>query len=1717
MIQRPLSAVLVAAVLVAGLVALDPAAPPTSAVGLLPGSPVAEWRLDAKTGTASPDATGNGHAGVVSGGATWSAGRINGGLALGGVDGQLAVSDAAGLDGMAELTVSAWVRVDSLPGLNYDIAGKNGSGGNSYRLALDASGHPSFAVRTTSNAWYSTGSVVTAPVALGVGTWHHLLGVYDGGRVRLFLDGNPVGDGPDVLSGPIYDSVGPFRLGAATGSSVEPFHGAVDEVRLYDAALGELDAVNLHRSYTVEWNPAEIALTAADDYADPYRDVVLDATFVGPDDETVTVPGFWDGDVWRLRFAPPAAGEWTYETSASPADPSLHGRTGTVIAGVYQGAEQISSRGFLHREAGERHLSYRDGSPFFWMAETHTFGLVRESWSSSNDSAVDSQFRDMVDAADRDGFTVYQTGLFVGELGDAAGTGTANEGGYAWGSPGLVVSSSSASDSAGYYQTVNKAVDGRIETAWMPTASDAAPWIIVDLGEQTALSSVTTRFPSSSSWRYRVEGSTDGASFHALADRSAGVAGRTIVDAVSGTVRYVRLAILGAGTGVALGVDEFTIEDSTGTTLDNSHKWDRPNPEFWRDIDRRVAYIAERGLVTALTFDWGRDLEPSSVEEHQRIARYIVARLGAYPMVWAVAGEYGHGDDASWGEVAEYTRAVDPHDQPVTLLNTDANAELFRGEPWYDLVLLQGAHDARREISHWLTPYQASPTLPVLEGEIDFESILGIPSYYTREDAYRSVMAGSFGFSYGAEGVWNAVRDAQDSFQMWGSMPRPWYDARDFPVRQQMRYFADFFTGIPWQTLEPSTGAVSWGATAPTAGIRRPFQKAAPDGSLVVAYLPSQGSPVTGTVNGLVPGATYRAHWYDTRSGTLSPIGSAFVPGIGGTWAVPAQPDPAYDWVLLVERTDGRAARVVISPAGGSSSSAPSVTLTTATPGATIRFTTDGTAPTAQSSVYTAPITVDTSTVVRAAAFATGLGASNASTAYFVVSGGPVAAPVATVERGTYPVAQSVAFSTATPGAQIFYTVDGTRPSTATTAYTGPVTVDRSQVVRAVAVTPDGRSSAIVAHEYRILSRDLVSMWMPVAASSGSGASALVDGDVATTWSPAGTAGEWAVVDLARLHEISRVELRFRAAGGYFYRVQTSADGVTYTTVADLSTTRTNALGVEHAHDFAPVIARYVRYQLVAVYAARAGARTELGELRVFGATASLARELARGSEANIAFGAPIRTSSTFANATSTGRLAGDNNTTTSWQAASGSTANQWIEVDFGESRSFNSARIMEFGNRTTQYRIEVWAGGAWQTAYSGTTIGTANQFSTVRFPPVTGTRARLLIVTASAQPIIYEFQLFDRVDRTSASSNFDEGSASRFAFDGNPATSWQASAGSYAGQWLERDLGTMTAFDSAEILERGNRTSGYRIEYWDGSAWQAAFTGTTIGDQRTVGFPEVTGSRVRLMFTSGLGQPMIHEFTVMNRTHTASSSAGPTAGPERAFDGLAGTAWEAAAGTGFAGSWVEVDFGTFTTFTGVTLREHVARTSEYRIEYWDGSGWQAAHTGTTIGAESVVQFPAVTATRVRLLFLAGSAQPAIAEFEPHARTGILSAGGSATASSHSNVNHTATKAVDGDPATYWSASGGTFPQSLVVDLGSLRTVTSVTQTFSNSTAWRYRIEVSSDGSSYVPWTDQSAVGLTGTSFYHPGRASARYVRLTVVGSGTGDWATSTEFVVHGY
>jgi hypothetical protein len=146
-------------------------------------------------------------------------------------------------------------------------------------------------------------------------------------------------------------------------------------------------------------------------------------------------------------------------------------------------------------------------------------------------------------------------------------------------------------------------------------------------------------------------------------------------------------------------------------------------------------------------------------------------------------------------------------------------------------------------------------------------------------------------------------------------------------------------------------------------------------------------------------------------------------------------------------------------------------TLTLTDP-ATIYYTTDGTSPLSSSKIYSGPITLSSTQTVSAVANATGLNPSKSVSEkiYF-----QVALPQFAPAPGRYIGAQSVSITDPTIGSTIYYTTDGSVPTTASNKYTGPVTVtvtvtvSGTEELRAIAVRTGYQNSYTDLARYTIV------------------------------------------------------------------------------------------------------------------------------------------------------------------------------------------------------------------------------------------------------------------------------------------------------------------------------------------------------------------------------------------------------------------------------------------------------------------------------------------------------------------------------------------------------------------------------------------------------------------------------------------------------------------------
>jgi hypothetical protein len=255
-----------------------------------------------------------------------------------------------------------------------------------------------------------------------------------------------------------------------------------------------------------------------------------------------------------------------------------------------------------------------------------------------------------------------------------------------------------------------------------------------------------------------------------------------------------------------------------------------------------------------------------------------------------------------------------------------------------------------------------------------------------------------------------------------------------------------------------TTQAAAVPTFSPAAGTYTGFQSvtlSTASSGAVICYN-TTGSPATNGSTGCVSGTLYTGPVTVSSSETLYAVA-------GGTGYTDS-PVGSASYVI-----QSSVATPTFSPAGGTYSSAQSVTISDSAANATIYYTTDGTTPTTSSTKYTGPITVSFPETLKAIAVATGsTNSAVASAAYTITPLPVVATPTFSPAVGSYNSAQLVTISDATSGAIIYYTTNGTVPTTSSTEYNGPISVSATETLQALAVAPGDTNSAVASAAYTI-------------------------------------------------------------------------------------------------------------------------------------------------------------------------------------------------------------------------------------------------------------------------------------------------------------------------------------------------------------------------------------------------------------------------------------------------------------------------------------------------------------------------------------------------------------------------------------------------------------------------------------------------------------------------
>lgn len=221
-------------------------------------NPIVYWNFNEASGITARDSSANNSLSLMNG-TTWSsAGRFGAGLQLDGVNDLAQAPSSASLNvSGSALTVAAWVKLENQNTWQQILVKVKEAG--SFTAPYFAwhlfGGHASAAQWTPMFQVVSTNESsanVSSASSVNYGQWVHVVGVYDGSTVRIYVNGVQQGSTP--FTGNLINYTQPLYVGAH-GQPAEFAKGVIDEVRIYSQALSPAQVQGLYTFAPVATGP----------------------------------------------------------------------------------------------------------------------------------------------------------------------------------------------------------------------------------------------------------------------------------------------------------------------------------------------------------------------------------------------------------------------------------------------------------------------------------------------------------------------------------------------------------------------------------------------------------------------------------------------------------------------------------------------------------------------------------------------------------------------------------------------------------------------------------------------------------------------------------------------------------------------------------------------------------------------------------------------------------------------------------------------------------------------------------------------------------------------------------------------------------------------------------------------------------------------------------------------------------------------------------------------------------------------------------------------------------------------------------------------------------------------------------------------------------------------------------------------------------------------
>ncbi|MBN2852723.1 MAG: DUF4038 domain-containing protein [Clostridia bacterium] len=345
------------------------------------------------------------------------------------------------------------------------------------------------------------------------------------------------------------------------------------------------------------------------------------------------------------------------------------------------------------------------------------------------------------------------------------------------------------------------------------------------------------------------------------------------------------------------------------------------NHAYFDWADQKIQLMIEEGIMPCLVACWGFFLRYAGVEVIKKHWEYIIARYGAYPVVWCLAGEalmpfymdYEFHDPVKqeeymiwakekWTEIALHVREYDPYKRVLTVHPTQYGRDMLNDDRLMDMEMLQTGHGGFTSLASTVDMVNKAvsrkPVMPVINSEVCYEGICGTSYCDIQRFLYYSCMlSGTCGFTYGANGIWQVNTEEipygpSPHGATWGDTP--WNTAAALPGSMQIGLAKKLLEEHEWWNFENHQ---EWVEEKGHNNIK-PYAAGIPK-KIRIIFMPFfAGLGWQFTLRNIEPDIMYSAYFFDPVTGEKT-VPVIVRPDVNGNWTT-GKITKFQDWVIVL-------------------------------------------------------------------------------------------------------------------------------------------------------------------------------------------------------------------------------------------------------------------------------------------------------------------------------------------------------------------------------------------------------------------------------------------------------------------------------------------------------------------------------------------------------------------------------------------------------------------------------------------------------------------------------------------------------------------------------------------------------------------------------------------------------------------------------------------------